>query len=476
MNSPRMIFKNTMAQTAADLLNRFSNMLITFVMARTLHASGIGVYAAALAYYALMDEATNMGATTYLIRQVANEPDETSRYVVNFSALGSTFAVLGMGIFWAVLPHLDYSPTMRQAIALIVLGILPGTLNAVQYSVFVAHQRVEFVTFTSLISSLITVVGSIYLLVTGQPVITLIILFVAVQYLISVLYFFFINRYVTPLHWRFDLKFALHLLWDIRVFAALSILGGLMAQPEVILLSLLATEDQVGYYSAAIKIAFLWLFISQIFMNNVYPVLSRSFHLADQQFQSIQDKAVKYLLAISLPICVGMVAAARPIIQLFYGDGFETSILPMQLLSLGLPFAYVGAVLWRALTARNQQAVVLKVRIISLFLRLGGGVVLVYYWAEKGAAFSASLNLLITLLFMAFFLQREQVQLKFFQLGWRFALAALAMGALVWLGTGWLQIWLLVPLAVLVYAGLTLAFKAFSTDDLALFRQIRKPT
>ncbi|MFM8320552.1 MAG: oligosaccharide flippase family protein [Chloroflexota bacterium] len=475
MNNPRLIFKNTLAQTAADLLNRFSQLLIVFVMARLLHASGIGLYATAMAYFALMDEATNMGATTYLIRQVANEPGQTSRYVVNFSLLGAGFALLGLGAFYALLPHLGYDPEMRQAIALVALAILPGTLNAVQYSVFVAHQRVEFVAYTGLAASLVTLGGSLYLLLSGRPVIAVIGVFVFVQYLVAGLYYFFINRRITRLTWRFEPRFALRLLWEIRVFAALSLLGGLMSQPEVILLSLLAAPEQVGYYSAAIKIAFVWLFISQIYMNNVYPVLSRSFHQADGQFQIIQDQAVRYLLALGLPLCAGMIAAAGPIIRLFYGPGFDAAVAPLQWLAMGLLPAYLGAVLWRSLAARGRQDAVLHTRLLALALRLAGGAALIAAWAERGAAISAALNLMFSLLLMAVFLWRAGIRIGVVALGWRFALAAALMGAAVWWGAAWLPLWLLVGLAAPLYLGLALALRAISPAELSSLRRLWSP-
>ena len=476
MNQPRAIFKNTAAQTIANLINRLSNLIIVFLLARMLHATGVGIYSTAIAYFALIDEATNMGASTYLIREIAKEPGLTSRFVVNFCIMGTLFALLGLFGFWMILPHLGYSQDMAWSMYIISLAIIPGTFIAVQNSVFIAHQRVEFVTITTLFSSLLSIIGSIYLLLNHYGVVYLIILFVASQYLMAMLGNHLINRQITHLTWNFEPGFAAKMLWDIKTFAMLSIIGGLLAQPEIIILSFIVSEEDIGFYSAAIKVAYFWLFISQIFMNNVYPVLSRSFYKEDLQFQTIQDKSIRYLLALSLPIAIGLIIIAGPTIELFYGSGFEKSILPLQILSAGLPIAFVSAVLWRALAARNKQDTVLATRIVSLVTRLGGGWLLVSFASMVGAALSATLNLILGMVLLALFLSRDGISLNFLRNGWKFALAASGMGLAIWFISEITSIWVLIPTAVIIYGFLVLIFRAFSQEDYKIFRNILQPS
>jgi O-antigen/teichoic acid export membrane protein len=475
MNQPQRIFKNTVAQTIANLTNRASSILITFVMARTLHATGVGIYATVLGYFGLIDEATNMGATTFLIREIAKEPSKTNRYVVHFSVLGGAFAAIVLFLFWALVPHLGYSGELALCLYIIAPAIVPGTLNAVQYSVFVAHQRVEFVTYTTLMLATFTIGVNLYLLIAGYGVVSLVVMFVVIEYLITIVYFYFINRYIAALHWEFEFRFAIKLLRDIKTFAALSVLGGVLAQPEVIILSLVASEAQVGFYSAALKVVGLWQFIPQIYMTNVYPVLSRSHHLNDQKFDIIQDKSIKYLLAISLPLAAGITVTAAPIVKLLYGPDFESAVLPLQIMAWNIPLIFLSAVLWRALAARDQQRSVLWARIVTLFTRLGSGFALSALFASLGASISTMANLLLNTLLFLFYIERGGARLRLFQLGWRFVLAAVAMGILTSLFGQQLQLVFAVPLAGAIYVAFIFLLKAFSPDDFALFRQIWRP-
>jgi O-antigen/teichoic acid export membrane protein len=147
----------------------------------------------------------------------------------------------------------------------------------------------------------------------------------------------------------------------------------------------------------------------------------------------------------------------------------------LQVLSAGLPMAFIGAVLWRALAARDQQDMVLVSRLVSLVIRLGGGFLLIYLLSLTGAALSATTNLVISMLLFAVFLHRDGISLKLVNNGWRFTLAAIGMGLATWLLSNTLSIWFLVPFAALLYGILIVAFRAFSPDDYTIFRSIWQP-
>jgi O-antigen/teichoic acid export membrane protein len=334
---------------------------------------------------------------------------------------------------------------------------------------------VEFVTYTTLAASAVTVGVSIGLLLTGHDVVSLVIVFVAVRYLVLICYFYLINRYIARLHWEFQFAFARSLLHDMKYFAASSLLAALFARPEIIILSLVSTPVQVGLYSAALKLVDLWQIIPETYMINVFPVLSRAFARSDGEPQFIQDKSVKYLLAVALPLGVGMAVAADPIITLLYGPGFEPAVPLLQVLACTIPLYSLNGVLWRVLAARGRQNLVLRVQVITTVTRLAGGVLVIAWLTALGAALITTANLLLYNLLLTPYLRRAGLRLAPWRLSWRFALAAGGMGALLWAGGPYLALWALVPLAALVYGGLVVLLKGFAPDDYALLRRVWHP-
>ena len=474
MNQPRQIFKNTAVLGIARLADMVAGLVLAFFVSRLLHASGLGVYSAAMAYYGLIAMAGEMGSTNYLVREIAKDPSATNRYLVHVSVMATAVSAVVMAVFLIVLPYLNYSVELATSLYVIALAIIPGTLKTIQEAVFVAHQRVEFVAYTTLFTVVIEIGLSVYLLLQGQGILSLLVVFVVIQYIVMIGYSFFTSRYITKLHWEFDFRFARRILGEIKTFAASSLLGGLFARPEIILLSLVSNDAQIGYYGAALKLVDMWYLLPQVYMTNVFPVLSRSYHRADQKSQVIQDKSIKYLLALSLPLAAGLIAVARPVVYLLYGPGFAPSAVALRLLACNTVLYCLHAVLWRVLSARGQQHLVLRVQAITIFTRLGSGLILIPPLASLGAAIAMPANLLLHIGLLARHIRQGGTRLNLRRLGWRFALAALVMGALSLALSDQLHLWVLVPLAAILYAGLVLLLRGFSSDDLALFRKIRQ--
>ena len=476
MSQSRQIFKNTVVLTVSDLIDKVGNIIVTLIISRLLHASGLGVYSTATAYYSVIALSGAMGATNFLVREIARDLAKTNRYVIHLAVLGVGISAALIAVLIAILPVLPYSPELATSTYVIILAIIPGTLVIIQEAGFVAHQRTEFVTATKLLSTVVNVVISLVLLMYGYGVISLLIAFVVEQYLVSICYFYCINRFICRLHWEFEFAYVPTLVHEIKTFAALSLLAALFARPEVIMLSILKDETATGYYSAALKIVSLWYFLPQIFMTNVYPVLSRSYQqTTEAKFQLIQDKAVKYLLVISLPLTIGMIAAAKPIVYLFNGPGFDPAVPILQILTWSLLLNALNAVLWRVLAARNEQNLDLRTRIVTIVVRLGSGYALIVSMAALGAALATVISLVLNVLMLLYYVNRSTFKLHLMRLGWRSAIASIGMGLVVWWATPGVSLMFVIPLAGLVYVGLVYLLKIFSADDLALFRQIWQP-
>src|SRR4029078_8577071 len=143
----------------------------------------------------------------------------------------------------------------------------------------------------------------------GSGVVDLLGVFVAIEACVCVVYFVLINAFIARLWVRLRPRLAWQLVKEVKLFAASSAIAALFSRPEVVALSLLATPRQVGLYSAGMRIAELGLVLPDVFMVNVFPVLSSSFRVAEDVFARWQRIAVRAMLAYSLPIAACLIVA-----------------------------------------------------------------------------------------------------------------------------------------------------------------------
>jgi O-antigen/teichoic acid export membrane protein len=472
----RAIFKNTAVLAAAQIFERVTGLVLVLLISRKLGVGSLGIYATATAYLALISGAAQAGSTNLLVREIAKERGQTNRYLVHAGIMGTLLSMVIMGCAWVALPHLGMSSRLTDGLAVIVLAILPGTLRTIQEAVFVAHQRVEFQTLVVCSASIATVVASVMALALGRGVNALLLIVVLSQYAICAVYLYLTHRHIAPLRRDFSWSFARGFLMEVRAFAAISLITGFFARAEIVLLSLLATETQVGLYAAAFKLVDLWAILPQTLMINVFPVLSRSFHRNDGRSAAIQTFALRYLLALTLPLCVGLAVAAGPIINFFYGKGFADAVILLRILAVSVPLVCIWAVLWRVLAARGEQGVTLRALVLTTGVRIAGGYILIMWFEAIGAAIILVVSFVLYSLALGIGVHRDGSRVRIIRPAWRFAVAAASMGLVVAIADEHVDLWLLVGIACVAYAAFAAIFRAISPREWTYLRALLSST
>ena len=468
------VLRNTVTLVIARVVERGATLVLALLIASSLGADGLGEYSIALAFYGAISLMGESGTTMYLIRELAREPSATGSYVVHLSVIALGVSTLLTGLALLVVPQLGYSADVTMSVSIVLLAILGKTLNSIQEAVFIVHGRTELETITTLLTTSAYVALSAWLLHAGHEVASLLTWYVAMEYLATAIYFVLITRLISTLPWRtFEWRTARRLLGEIKSFAGSSALAALLSRPEIIVLSLLVSTREVGYYSAAVRVAEVWTFVPQVFMNNIYPLLSRSFHLGDGRFYAIQRRAMRAVMAYTLPLTGGLLAAAPQIVPALFGDAFEPAVGMLRVLGVNITFYALTSIFWRSLAARDRQDVVLKVQLLMIGCRIGGCAALVAALGTIGAAYAASASSAISFLLLAAATRRTGVATPSPLVAWRFALAAGAMAAAIVLLAPLVALWVLIALAALVYAGGVVLLRAFTPDDLALLRGFR---
>jgi O-antigen/teichoic acid export membrane protein len=463
------VLRNTVALSLSRILEGVSGVVLTLLVARTLGPEDLGVYTGALAFYVLIAIGGQLGATTFLTRQLARDRSLTGEYLSHLGVVASVAAGVLAGITISVVPFLGLSPTLATGVTLILLAAIPGALNTLLEGVLVAYQRTSLHTGVVLVATLANVTVSVSLLLTGFGVVAVIATFVAVQFSTTLALLLMIRRYVEAVRFSFRLRTARRILREMRTFIASSALGALFARPEVVLLALLASDADIGQYSAALKIVDVWYFLPATFAINLFPVLSHSFHEGDGRAQSIQDRAVAVMLAVTVPVSVVTFVAAEPIVELLYGDGFGTSATALRFLAANVCLAALFDLFWRVLASRDRQDAVLRVQWLTTATRLGGGAALIIPFAAVGAAISTMANLTLHVALLGKGIRRDGVETRLVRLASRTVIAGAAVGLAVWLLIPQIGLVPALAAAAICYPLLALVLRVVKRADVVFF-------
>jgi O-antigen/teichoic acid export membrane protein len=344
-----------------------------------------------------------------------------------------------------------------------------------QEGVFIAFQRTYIQTIITFGTSLVNLGASIALLAAGYGVIPVLGVYVAVQYLMAIAFFVAINVWLTRVRARFRIATARRLLGQMKAFIGSSALGALFARPEIVILTLVASEAQIGYYAAALKVVDVWYFIPATFAMNVYPLLSRSLHTGRRRLQEIQDKSLRFLMAFSLPVSVATFVFAEPLVDLLYGDDLAPAVEVLRILSLNVCLYALFELMWRVLSARDEQGAVLRVQAVTTVTRLGGGVALIVPFAAVGAAINMVANTVLHIVLLGLRIRTDGTRVALARIAARPAAAAALMGGLGWLLLPAIGFVPAVACAVTAYLLLAVGIGAVSRDDVEFLRRRARP-
>jgi PST family polysaccharide transporter/lipopolysaccharide exporter len=185
----------------------------------------------------------------------------------------------------------------------------------------------------------------------------------------------------------------------------------------------------------------------------------------------IRDKSIKYLLAATLPITAGIIGAAPAIVRILYGPGFEPAVPVLRLLAWTIPLSALFSVTWRVLAARGEQGRVMKIQAVTSALRLLAGYPLITSMAAIGGAINFCASMVFQDLILLRYVERDGRRVPLLRMTWRFGAAAITVALVAMLALHWMNLWQVVVLGAAAYVIAVAALRAFSAEDLALFRK-----
>jgi O-antigen/teichoic acid export membrane protein len=469
VTAPRDMARNAGFLAVARISTQAGSAVLFFAITRTLGFEQLGLYAAAISFFQII-AISGGAASTYLVREVARRPELTGRYLVHLNALaligGGALAILGTGAIWLFKGD---SPIMLP-VAIAGIGVAPSIVATIQEGVFIAHGRTKLQAIISLVSAVAGIVCGLAVLLAGEGVSALLIVFVAIQILGLALGRVFIRRFIRPERAHFELETARQLAREMKVFLGSGLLSGLFARPEALVLALLSTPAQVGYYSAALKVVDVWQFVPSTIMQTAFPALSRAFAENRSQALSIQHHALRVLLLLSVPVGIGTLVLA-PEIAALYGDAAGSSVDVLRILGLNLTLYSLVEVFWRVLSARGEQSRVLRIQAFTTVTRLASGCLLVTFFGAVGAAIATVANITLYLVLTGRAIERDGTRIGLGAVAWRPAIAAtISAGAAFW-SVEHLDVTVAVMIGLAVYLGVAWRLGAVGRADVNALRR-----
>jgi len=471
------IAKNTSYFTLALILQKVISFTYFTLIARALGPEDLGKYYFAISFAAIFSILTDLGQTNLLTREIAKAKREANNLFGAVLGVKLPLAAATALIIIALANFLGYSELTRALIYFSTICIVLDSFTATFFSVSRGFHNLKY-------ESLAAVVFQLIVLSFGLSVIKLnlgLVWLIGSLVLASIFNFSY-SLTIVAKTWKLSLK----PIFDWRLvklvlrlslpFGIYAIFQKVYSYFDTVLLATLAGDYYVGIYQISFKIVNAIQFLPLAFVASLYPAMSAYWLDNRQQLAITFERAMNYLIIISLPISGGVIMLADKIILIFK-SGYGEAILPLQLSIAALLFMFTAYPVGSLLNACDKQ----KLNTVIMGLTVLASVILNLILIPKFQAVGASLAVLLSSIFMLVLglIQVPKIieyrAKKILAVLGKSLLASALMIILIIYLKNYLNIILIVPLAGALYFAVLFFLKGFSREDLtSLYQSFNK--
>ena len=203
--------------------------------------------------------------------------------------------------------------------------------------------------------------------------------------------------------------------------------------------------------------------------------ISEAFKSSKEKIIKSYALGVRYLIIIMLPIAIGVTLLSDGLILLIYGHEFTGSTTALQILIWSILLGGINLVFLNLLVSIDRQKLnTLSVgicAIVNIFLNL----ILIPVLSYNGAAIATIMTNVVLFIVAFYFVSKYLQVLPLHKILIKPAIGALIMGAFVYYFID-VNIFLLVPLAGVVYLVILIALKTFTGEDWDIVKKIVRRT
>jgi O-antigen/teichoic acid export membrane protein len=476
MPAEATLTRNTGYFTAALVAQKVISFLYFTFLARTLGPESVGRYVLALSLTTIFSVLLDLGLSSVLIREVAREPGLAERYVRLAFGFKVVMSLVAVAAVVTVTRALGY-PTITQelvylaCIVMVVDSFILSAYSTIRGFHTLAWESIGAVLFQITVAAAgLTVSRFTHDLRWFMAALALGVLVHGTYALLQLKLRFAVH--IRPLFRMSGWRELFILAWP---FALAAVLLRIYGYIDTVLLSLMAGDRAVGFYSVAYKVTFALQFIPTAFSASLLPGFSAYFRQAPEKLGETFAHAVVYLSAIAVPISLGAVVLAPELVHVLY-PAYTPAVVPLQVLMFSLMFLFLTFPVGSLLAACNRQvrntsniafATLSSVVLNLLFIPLAG---------PTGAALASLMSTLVLLVLGWVVVRQVTAYPRVWLVGrlGRVLAAGLLMSATVFAVKGSLPLSVTLLMAVVVYSVLALVFRAITIAEITeLFRLFR---
>ena len=355
-NTKQTVVKNIFWLTAGQIGSRFIRAAVIIYAARILGASEYGLFSYALGLAGFFTIFADVGINSILTREVSQKPEKASEYFATSFWIKSALLIGTCLLILFIVPYFSKIDDAIIIIPFVAILTFFDNLREFTLSFFRGKEKMETEAVVNILMNIIITLSGFFILsyiATAKAITLTYATSAGIGALLAVL---FLRKEYVKIFSHYNRSLVKPIIQAALPIAILSLFGVFMLNIDMVMLGWWRSAEEIGFYSAAQKIVQVLYIVPAIIAAGIFPALSRFSGKGEKEKTSnIMESAIAGAFFIALPLAVGGILLAKPIIQLIYGIEYLPAVPAFQILVATVLFVFPGTLFGNFVIAHNEQ-------------------------------------------------------------------------------------------------------------------------
>jgi O-antigen/teichoic acid export membrane protein len=376
-------------RVAGYIVGALVSVIAASLLFRHLGVADTGRYVTAQSLVVIVGALSDLGLTAVGVRELSmRQPQERSSLVQDLLGLRITLTIVGgaavVAIAWAA-----YSPTLAAGVALASVGLLLVVVQDNFSLPLLVGLRLGSVSMLELSRQVLTTVFIVALVLAGATLVPFLGVSIPVG-AIMVLATAMLVRGTRSLKPAFSFTRWRRLLAPMLPYSAAVAASSLYYRASILLVSVLGTATELGYFSASFRIIEVLTAVPTLLAGSALPIFARAGHDDHDRLGYALGRVFEVSLIVGAWVAVSIAVGAPLAIAIIGGPTFKPAASVLALQGTGLGAMFVSLVWSNGLLGLGRYRQILAISVAGLALNVALVTPLVLIDGARGAAIGTS--------------------------------------------------------------------------------------
>jgi O-antigen/teichoic acid export membrane protein len=392
--SSRILF-NAGFRAVADVGSKLATAALYVFIGRKLGATSFGIFSFALSFVTLVTALGYFGQDVVLAREVAKDRTKLEQYYSNAMVARFMFSIPPLLVVALILWAGGMSQHTLMVVLLLGLGFTGDYMVQVPFAAFQAYERAEFIAVVLITQRWLTTAVAITALYLHVGLIGVTAIYCAGSMFAVALGTAMMYRFIDRPRLHINLRGALEVTREAFPIGIAFVALAVMFRIDMTMLAIFKPTREVGQYNAAYKLLETTAFFAWAVNVAILPSLARLTPHTTPTVGFVYQRGLKLLLALTLPVAVGAVVLAHPIIALLWGSQFRRASEALALIAPTIPAYACVSLTAQLFFSQGRRPTVAKVYAAVALENITLNLILIPRLGLFGSAIGASISELL---------------------------------------------------------------------------------